>query len=258
MLSYVRKSYSFDVDVSCDLIWDSLSWFCFILVCVSLSIDANSPSEHRGSSNWFVQLMGWRRIFVLNNDCRTCRPSPSSDARTDWWCCLIRAKQRQTECTLFLHSLSVVFALSARAEIVTDTVLHYPELIWSLSTEGSSRNRHTPFPLHFFVVSPSEDWTGNTLFVPFTCDKSRNVTHSCRTWRCTHSICSKRVKHSRIHCRIHSTCARRFKISRRLRIKPYHAKCHESAFLDTSSFVHFNKMESTVGRRGSVLVVFVS
>ena len=47
---------------------------------------------HRGSSNWFGKLMGLRRVFVLNNDCHTYRPSPSSDARTDWWCCLIRAK----------------------------------------------------------------------------------------------------------------------------------------------------------------------
>ena len=58
--------------------------------------------------------------------------------------------------------------------------------------------------------------------------------HSCRIWWCTHSICSKRVKHSRIHCRIHSSCARRLKIFRRLRIKSYHAECHASAFLDTN------------------------
>ena len=84
-----------------------------------------------------------------------------------------------------------------------------------------------------------------------TCDKSRNVPHSCRFWWWNHSICSKRVKHSRIHCRIHSSCAYRIKISRRLRIESNHAECHESAFLDISSFVHFNKMES-MGRRSGV------
>ena len=74
--------------------------------------------------------------------------------------------------------------------------------------------------------------------------------HSCGTWRCTHSTCSKRVKHFWIHFRIHSSWVRRFKISRRLRIKSYHAECLESAFLNTSSFVQFNKIESTGVRRG--------